>query len=351
MILRRDAFGLEPIYYSSGATLWEPPFTYGNTIMDCRQDGAAWESIRLLPAGHELLLTEDRAVTFPWYTLEVHRNGHDRPTAAAHLRELLLKATAQAATTGQGAVLLSGGIDSAVVAAGLLQAGQELTAYTAVYNPRSPDLKSARQVAAHLGIPLVEVPIPHPTEEDLRYTIRVIEMPYKAQVEIGWPCLVLGQVIAAAGHRVVYGGEGSDELWASHSFAYHERRRPGAPDWYAYRKADFSKQASRNFVREWKVWAHHGLEVRLPFLDQEVVEYILGLPEETARDSTWHAKRPLQAAFAPDLPTWVTTRQKLGFQDGLGIKPRIAEGLGLTQREVGTWYHEQYQATFPGVRL
>lgn len=349
-IVRRDRYGLEPIYYSVGQTLMEADWTYGNTMRECHLDGAAWESIRLLPAGHELALGDFGAFVTPWTTQRITPNDHSRPQAARHLREALDASCASQARPGKQAILLSGGIDSAAVAVGLLQAGQDLTAYTAVYDPASPDLKSARQVADRLGLELVEVKIPHPTLADLAETIRVIEMPYKAQVEIGWPCLVLGEVIAKAGHEIVYGGEGSDELWASHAFAYHERKRPNAPSWHDYRARDFAKQASRNFVREWKVWDRWGLEVRLPFLDQAVVEYILALPEDTCRDSTWHAKRPLQEAYRADLPQWVTERQKLGFQDGLKIKDPIAEGMGLTQREVGTWYRAQYDILFPGAR-
>jgi asparagine synthetase B (glutamine-hydrolysing) len=148
----------------------------------------------------------------------------------------------------------------------------------------------------------------------------------------------------------VYGGEGSDELWASHAFSFYVRRRRPDLDWTTYRVHDFTKQASNNFVREWKVWNHHGLEVRLPFLNQHVVEYILSLPEDTCRDNTWHAKRPLQAAFRQDLPQWVCERQKLGFQDGLKIKKPLAQGMNMTQAALGSWYRQQYNHLFRGAR-
>lgn len=351
ILAERDPFGLVPWYFSLGETLGEPAVTVGNTMQECRDQGAAWSSLRLLPAGHILEWDGTWATVTRVHKWDVERLEDDRDTAAGRLRTLLLASCEEEASEGRQAILLSGGIDSAAVAVGLLNAGMELTAYTAVYDPKSPDLKSARQVAAHLGLELIEVEIPHPSEADLRETIRVIEMPWKAQVEIGWPCLVLGEVIAAAGHQIVYGGEGSDELWASHAFAFHERARPGAGDFHDYRQADFEKQASRNFIREWKVWNRHGLAVRLPFLNEEVVEYILGLGEETCRDATWHAKRPLQQAFRPYLPEWVCARQKLGFQDGLLIKPAIAEGFGLSQRDVGSWYRRQYAELFPGAPL
>lgn len=344
---RRDPFGLVPVHYGPGSTLWGTQV--GSRMEHVHAQGVPWSEIDLLPAGCDLHLGTGEIV--PWYALPSRRFDHDRQTAAGWVREHLDVACANLTTSEPAAILLSGGIDSAAVAVGLLSAGQSLTAYTAVYDPSSPDLRSARQVAAHLGIQLVEVEIPHPTPDDLRETVRVIEQPFKAQVEIGWPCLVLGREIARAGHRVVYGGEGSDELWASHAFAFYERSRPGAPDWYEYRRRDFMKQSARNFIREWKVWDHHGLEVRLPFLDPGVVEYILGLPEDTCRDSTWHTKRPLQDAFRGDLPRWVCERKKMGFQDGLGIKKPLAAGLGRTQRQTGEWYREQFKDLFPGARV
>ncbi len=56
----------------------------------------------------------------------------------------------------------------------------------------------------------------------------------------------------------------------------------------------------------------HGLEVRLPFLDSNLVHWALGLPDEY-RLSGRTRKRVLRDAFADVLPEMVLTRGKMGF--------------------------------------
>lgn len=56
----------------------------------------------------------------------------------------------------------------------------------------------------------------------------------------------------------------------------------------------------------------HSLEVRLPFLDSELVQWVLQLPD-SFRINSGVRKRILRDAFAPDLPKQILTRRKMGF--------------------------------------
>lgn len=220
--------------------------------------------------------------------------------------------------------LLSGGIDSAAIAAELVNHHQDLVCYTARLDPRSRDLRCARAVAEHIGVQLVEVDVPCPTADDLTRVIRHIEMSYKAQVEIGWACLVLAQRMRADGFKVTYSGEGSDELWASYGFAYHGLAQQ---DWFTYRRDLVLTQARRNFPRVNKAFMTYGVEARLPFLDPDVVDLALSLPRTAVQDGRARPKAVLQMAYRDRLPGVVTRRPKVAFQDGLGLKDTISHVL------------------------
>lgn len=56
----------------------------------------------------------------------------------------------------------------------------------------------------------------------------------------------------------------------------------------------------------------HGLEVRLPFLDSELVHWALGLPDNYRLNSGVR-KRILRDAFADALPAQIMSRRKMGF--------------------------------------
>jgi len=56
----------------------------------------------------------------------------------------------------------------------------------------------------------------------------------------------------------------------------------------------------------------HGVEVRLPFLDSQLVHWVLGLPSEYLLRG-WTRKRMLRDAYADVLPEIVLRRVKMGF--------------------------------------
>lgn len=220
--------------------------------------------------------------------------------------------------------LLSGGVDSAVVAAHLATQLPNLVGYVAVMDLRSRDLRAARVVAERLGIELREVRVPAPSSDDLARVVHHVEQPHKAQVEIGWACLNLAERMRADGFKVTFSGEGSDELWASYGFAYHGVAQKG---WSAYRRELFRDQHRKNFARCNKVFMAHGVECRLPFLSTQLVEDALSLPQAVVQDGKSRPKAVLQDAHEAMLPSSILRRPKLAFQDGMGLKSRCEEAV------------------------
>jgi len=60
----------------------------------------------------------------------------------------------------------------------------------------------------------------------------------------------------------------------------------------------------------------HGLEVRSPFMDHELVQFAAGLTTDQLLKGG--PKRMLREAFAGDLPAWVFKRKKMGFAVPIG---------------------------------
>lgn len=260
-----------------------------------------------------------------FHRLTAHPSDWTLDNAAGALAGALERAvTRRAVADVPVCSLLSGGIDSAAIALELARHYPDLVCYTARLDPRSRDLRCARETAERVGVKLVEVDVPPPTADDLAGAVARIEMDYKAQVEIAWPCLALAQAIRSDGFKVTYTGEGSDELWASYGFAYHGLAKSG---WFAYRRDLVAAQARRNFPRVNKVFMAHGVEGRLPFMDPDVVDLALSLPQRAVQDGKSRPKAVLQRAYAGRLPESVTTRPKVAFQDGLGLKDMIRQTL------------------------
>lgn len=239
--------------------------------------------------------------------------------------------------------LMSGGIDSAAVAFIASGYNPDLVAYTAVMDPRSPDLRSSREICGDLGIRLVEVKVEPPTVEDLGRVVRQIEMPHKAQVEIGWACLKLAEVIGGDGFKVVLSGEGSDELWASYGMAYHGVKKQG---WNPFRHLLYKGQHRKNFARCNKIFMARGVECRLPFLNTGLAEYALGLPQDVVQEGNSRPKAVLQEAFRGLLPDSIVDRRKLAFQDAMGLKTDISERISDPKR----LYKAEFDKAYRGVK-
>lgn len=279
-----------------------------------------------------------------WYTVPEETIDPDPAVAAATVRQLLSDGTRLRGLAADvpACTLLSGGIDSAAVAAELREVIPDLVAYTAVMDPRSRDLRCARLTADALGLQLVEVKVEPPTADDLARVVMEIEQPHKAQVEIGWACLALGDAMRSDGFKVTYSGEGSDELWASYGMSYHGIKAKG---WHGFRRQLVEDQARKNFARCNKVFMARSVEVRLPFLHRPLVEYALSLSQAAVTEPS-RPKAVLQHAYDAALPTSVVWRPKVAFQDGMKLKDACAAAVADPAR----FYRAEYVAHYGNQR-
>lgn len=343
LYIARDRFGEVPLHVAR-----QFPFMFASEIKALLAMGASPRAVEWFPPGSWARVVENGIFSTTYHDLTHHEEQPDQPmvtlsAAANRLRQLVgLGTTERIMADVPVCTLLSGGIDSTVVAYFLAQHYPNLTAYTAVLDPRSPDLRAARLAADSMGLQLVEVPVSAPTADDLGEVVRLIEMPHKAQVEIGWACLQLADRMKADGFKVTYSGEGSDELWGSYGFAYHGIAEKG---WYRFRRELFVDQHRKNFSRCNKIFLSRSVECRLPFLCTSLVEYALSLPEFAVRSGKGHPKAVLQRAFAELIPDAVINRSKLAFQDGMGLKQVIADALPNAR----TYYSAVHRASFRGV--
>jgi asparagine synthase (glutamine-hydrolysing) len=86
----------------------------------------------------------------------------------------------------------------------------------------------------------------------------------------------------------------------------------------------------------------YGVEGRLPFLDPDVVDLALSLPQAAVQDGRSRPKAVLQRAYLGRLPDSVTTRPKVAFQDGMGLKAAI----GRTLPDPARFYRAEYARNY-----
>lgn len=339
VFLARDRFGEVPLHFAL-----QRPFSFASELGALLAAGADPRAFEDVGPGEVVRVDASGARRRRWYFPPAAPAETTREEAAPRLRELLRASVRKRAISDVPVcALLSGGVDSGAVARFLKEEVPDLVAYTAVFDPKSADLRAARATAEALSLRLEEVRVEAPSAADLAAVVGVVEMPFKAQVEIGWACVRLAERIAADGFKVTFSGEGSDELWGSYGFAYHGLKKAG---WHEYRRDLFLSQARKNFPRCNKVFMRRSIECRLPFLDPGLVEHALSLSREAVQDGRGRPKAVLQDALSGDLPEKVLSRPKVAFQDGMGLKAECERAVADPRR----FYAAVYARSFGGAR-
>ncbi|MBF0175905.1 MAG: asparagine synthetase B [Magnetococcales bacterium] len=299
----RDPYGIKPLYHARLA---------GGVALASELKAFASFSCQpqFLPPGHFLTARGGAR----WYRFPGRFPTWRRPS----LRQLLEQAVASHLPESDPCgVFLSGGLDSSVIAALAARIRPDIVAYSVVL-PGSPDEVPAAEVAAHLGIRHQVLRV---TEEKVRTVlpdvIAALESFNPTMVRNAIPLYLLSQVASQA-CKVVLGGDGADELFAGYD--YLARLPPR--EWPQAMEYGFNNLHRTELQRVDRVTMAHGLELRVPFLDQAVAERALNLPMEARlrrHRGEWVSKWVLREAAAGLLPPAIQWRQKLPLVEGSGV--------------------------------
>jgi len=227
-------------------------------------------------------------------------------------------------------VLLSGGLDSSVIAAcaarfaarrvedeGRSDAWWPRLHSFAIGLEGAPDLAAAREVAAHLDLVHHEF---HFTVQEgidaLGDVIHHLETFDVTTVRAATPMYLMARRIRAMGIKMVLSGEGSDEIFGGYLY-FHRAPDPRAFHEETVRKLDRLHRSA--CLRANKAMAAWGVEARVPFLDRDFLDVAMAIdPAAKMAGGGKIEKHLLRRAFEDALPASIAWRQKEQFSDGVG---------------------------------
>ena len=232
-------------------------------------------------------------------------------------------------------VLLSGGLDSSIIAAITQKYSKkriETDSKEAAWWPQlhsfavglegSPDLIAAKKAADYIGTVHHEI---HFTIQealdalpDVIYHIETYDI---TTVRASTPMYLLARAIKSMGIKMVLSGEGSDELFGGYLY-FH--KAPNAQEFHEELVRKMSKLHLYDCLRANKSLMAWGVEGRVPFLDKEFIDIAMNLnpsdkmnivlPDGSQRIEKWIIRK----AFEDLLPAEICWRQKEQFSDGVG---------------------------------
>lgn len=218
---------------------------------------------------------------------------------------------------------LSGGLDSSIIAAVADMCIGTIRTFS-IGLEGSPDLVAARKVADHIKSEHTEI-VFKPEEGLLAIddVIWHIESFDTTTVRASIPMYLLSKYISEKTDiKVVLSGEGADELFGGYLY-FH-----GAPD-----KDAFATETMRlvndvhlfDVLRADRTTAAHGLELRVPFFDSQLIDYVMyEISPQMKMPWNGYEKYILRKAFEHLLPQDIVWRQKNGMSDAVGYEWRTA---------------------------
>jgi asparagine synthase (glutamine-hydrolysing) len=264
----------------------------------------------------------------PWRDYAQTR-GHDVPLPV--LREAFEQAVhRQLMTDVPYGVLLSGGLDSSLVAACAARFARhrvEDDDRAEAWWPRlhsfaiglegSPDLAAAQLAADALGT--VHHGFVYTFWEGLDAlpeVIRHIETYDVTTIRASTPMYLLARRIKAMGVKMVLSGEGSDEIFGGYLY-FH--KAPSAEAFHEETVRKLDALHSYDCLRANKSMMAWGVEARVPFLDLEFLDVAMGMDARHKLAGQGRMEKAvLREAFQGALPDEILWRQKEQFSDGVG---------------------------------
>ena len=325
-LIGRDHMGIVPLYMG-----WDKNGSFYVASELKSLEGVCNKIEEFLP-GH-FLYSKDGQELQQWYTRDWINfdNVKDNETDISAIRKGLEEAVhRQLMSDVPYGVLLSGGLDSTIIAAVTakfarqrIESGDTQEAWYprlhsfAVGLEGSPDLAAARKAADHIGS--VHHEIKYTVQEGLdaiKDVIYHLETYDVTTIRASTPMYLLARVIKSMGIKMVLSGEGSDELFGGYLY-FH--KAPSAQAFHEETVRKLGKLHLYDCLRANKSLMAWGIEGRVPFLDKEFMDVAMTInPKDKMITPERMEKWVLRKAFEDLLPESIAWRQKEQFSDGVG---------------------------------
>lgn len=325
-LIARDHMGIIPLYYGKDE--------FGQLFVSSELKSLEGFCVEMqqFPPGHYLYSGESMEPQ-AWYSRdwESYASVAQAETDLETLRQGLEEAVhRQLMSDVPYGVLLSGGLDSSVIAAitkkfaakRIESQDQEEAWYPQLHSfavglQGSPDLIAAQKAADHIGTIHHEVNFTIQEGLDaIRDVIYHLETYDVTTIRASTPMYLLARVIKSMGIKMVLSGEGSDELFGGYLY-FH--KAPNAQEFHEETVRKLKKLYLYDCLRANKSLAAWGVEGRVPFLDKEFMDIAMGInPEDKMIKNGRMEKWVVRKAFEDYLPESIAWRQKEQFSDGVG---------------------------------
>ncbi|MAG18371.1 MAG: hypothetical protein CL944_02775 [Candidatus Diapherotrites archaeon] len=321
----RDPIGLKPLWFGSNDSV----FAFASEPSALMKIDIQFPQ-PLLP-GHMLKITKNGFEIKKVFTVENFRKTVPKKHSAENLKSAFDE-TIESQTIGlqKAAVLFSGGIDSALIAKAVAEKVSDTKLFV-VGTKNSQDMVTAKEVAKELGLKLEQIELSEEKIKKLMFcSMKILSFFDEMQIGIAVPELACAEEIKKQGYRVVFSGQGSDEVFCGYNnyIRVLEKNSFSAVEeeiWFS-----ISRMWSRNFYRDDAIIASESLELRVPLVSMQFLKQAMTIPakEKIKNKEDKIRKWPIrEIAKLYNIPDSVALKPKKALQYGSGSQKIVSKIL------------------------
>ncbi|MBD3203596.1 diphthine--ammonia ligase [Candidatus Woesearchaeota archaeon] len=284
--------------------------------------------------------------------LSFGKEVEEEKTVLEKLKRLLVDAVRIRIPEKKFSLLFSGGIDSVIIAKILKDLGCRFTCYTAGTSKTSYDIVSAKRAADLLDLDLKYMIVPEEKiKKYLEKIVPLIEDNNVVKVGVALPLFIGCTLAKKDNNKVIFSGSGADELFGGYyRYKNFKNKKNLNKDSYS----DILKIYEKNTYRDDCITMNNNLELRVPFLDKELVEYALNISPELKikkiKDKMVGKYILRKLAVDLNIPEELSFKKKKAAQYGSGFDKAIKKSA----KKKGLKKKSEFLATFykkPNLRL
>ncbi len=318
--LFRDRIGVRPLFYESNYKDDNKEEIY----LKFASEGKCLDS-NIIPVAPSTILIYDileNDIRFDkYYELPMTCYSYKQETSIKYINKLLTEAVRKRLISDRPiGCLLSGGLDSSIIASLLTKLSDKPIKTFSVGFKDSVDLIQARKVANYLKTNHYELILDYDeTIKQIPNLVKDIETFDVTTIRASIGMYLLSKYISENHpEKVIFSGEGADEIFGGYLY-FH--KSPTPEDFFHESYRLVSELHYFDVLRSDRCTSRFGLELRVPFLDRDVINYCMTLNPNLRKPIDGIEKYILRHAFKNNyLPNDIVFRKKEAFSDGVGGK-------------------------------
>lgn len=318
LIVSRDPVGIKPLYLTENESL----------VAFASERKALWaiglvNNICPLKPGNFAIIGRKGLKTFRGITLE--KSAPAKITfgeSQYRVYNLLTKSIKKRVKYRRLGILFSGGLDSYLIAYLAQALGANVELYCSGFQG-SRDIQNAIDSAKKIGLPLhiYELDLEE-VEEYLPKILYAIEERNPMNLSIAIPIFFSTKMAKQKSIKVMLSGQGSDEIFGGYTRYEKIVTYRGYQSLHEQLWQDVQNIAERNLQREDATSMANSIEIRVPFLDLELLKFAMAVPPEykIKRNHSSYTRKYILRSVAKrlNIPEDVANRSKVATQYGSG---------------------------------